>query len=281
MTNKKLMMMKGLPASGKSTYAKTLVEQGYKRVNKDELRLMIDGGKWTRNNEKLIRTVEKALVSAFLASGNNVVVDDTNFAYEAEWKSVAAEFGAEFEVKFFDTPVMECVDRDSVRGDKSVGAKVIMGMYSTYLKPKPVAYDSSLTDAYIFDVDGTLALMDGRSPYDYSKVATDKPNPAVIKILNDLRKANPSVTIIVLSGRDGSCFDATIKWLAENNIRPDFVGMRDAGDSRSDVIIKKEMYDTYINGKFNVMGVFDDRDRVVDLWRSLGLPTFQVAYGKF
>lgn len=45
--------------------------------------------------------------------------------------------------------------------------------------------------------------------------------------------------------------------------------------------MKKEIYEKYIKGKYNVMGVFDDRDRVVEMWRSIGLTCFQVDYGKF
>ena len=57
--------------------------------------------------------------------------------------------------------------------------------------------------------------------------------------------------------------------------------MRKAGDQRSDAIVKREIYEQQIRGKFNVHCVFDDRQSVVDLWRSLGLSCFQVADGDF
>ncbi len=275
----KLLVLKGLPASGKSTYAKELVAAGWKRVNKDDLRAMIDSGKWSKKNEEVIKSTERGMAASYLQFGHNVVVDDTNFAHEGFWKQLAESLGAEFEVKFFDTPVMECIERDAKRGEKSVGAKVIMGMYNSYLKPKEPEHIAMKSDAYIFDIDGTLALMDGRSPYDYSKVSTDKPNQNVINMLKMVQAAGND--IVIVSGRDASCQKDTLKWLEVQGIRFDLLIMRSPGDVRNDAIVKKEIYRENILPVYNVLGVFDDRNRVVDMWRSLGLTCYQVAYGFF
>lgn len=121
----KLLILKGLPASGKSTYAKELVNKGWKRVNKDLLREMLDNGKWSRMNEKSIVESEKLLVEYFLKRGENVVIDDCNFAWEDTWKAIGEKVFAEVEVKLFDTPLMECIERDAKRGDK---AEIIYGV---------------------------------------------------------------------------------------------------------------------------------------------------------
>lgn len=283
----KLIVLKGLPASGKSTYAKELVAQGYKRVNKDELRLLIDDGKWSRENEKAIKNLETLMVNNLLANGFNVVVDDTNFAYEEHWKYCSENFGGgDFEVKFFDVPLMECIERDSKRGEKSVGSKVIHRMYEQYLKPKLVEYNPHLPDCYIFDIDGTLAKMDGRSPYDYTKVWTDKANRDIANMfrLLHLVKTASGLTnnkMFALSGREDSCMEQTKLWANHNDIRWDKLFMRKTGDNRDDAIIKKEIYEAEIKGKYNVLMVFDDRNRVVDMWRSLGITCCQVDYGFF
>ena len=274
----KLLILKGLPASGKSTYAKQLVAMEWKRVNKDELRAMIDYSQWSRDNEAHIVLMEEYIVRNYLHNNFNVVVDDTNFAHEKRWEDIAKEKGAEFEIKFFDVPVMECVARDAKRGDKSVGAKVIFRMYDQYLKPKLVEHNPELPDVYIFDIDGTLAKMDGRSPYDYSKVHTDKPNRDVANLFKVL---NFHTKIIIVSGREASCMQETSDWLLNNDLNYYELMMRSAGDFRDDRIVKKEIYEKYINGKYNVLGVFDDRDRVVEMWRSLGLTCLQVDYGSF
>lgn len=275
-------MLKGLPASGKSTYAKELVAKGWKRVNKDDLRAMMDDSKWSRANEKIIISSEMDLVVNLLVSGSDVIVDSTNFAHENKWKNVAEERGATFEVKFFDVPLMECIERDSRRGDKSVGSKVIYKMYEEYLEPKKSQWDVNLPYAYIFDIDGTLAKSEGRSPYDYSKVSTDSQNEDVALIFRLLAGTSfVSNKLIVVSGRDSFCKQDTLNWLDKWELTPDLLYMRARGDSRKDSIVKKEIYDNEIKGKYNVLGVFDDRNQVVEMWRSLGLTCFQVAYGYF
>lgn len=275
----KLLLLKGLPACGKTTYAKELVNKGWKRVNKDDMRLMIDGGKWSRANEKEILNQERRLVEYFLKGGFNVVVDDTNFAHERTWQEEALRAGAEFEIKFFDVPVMECVERDSKRGDKSVGAKVIFRMYDQYLRPKPVEWSENKQNCYVFDVDGTLAKMNGRNPYDYSLVHTDTVNHNVAMIARLL--AQSGLPIIILSGRTDDCKFETLKWLYDNNIPHDAIFMRKTGDNRNDAIVKRELYEDNLKEKYNVLAIFDDRNRVVDMWRALGLTCLQVEYGNF
>lgn len=275
----KLLILKGLPASGKSTYAKDLVKKGWKRVNKDDLRDMIDNNTWSKEKEKYIVNIEQFIVAHFLASGFNVVVDDTNFAWEDTWKQLATNEGSDYEVKFFDVPVMECVARDAKRGDKSIGAKPIFRMYNQYLKPKPPEWSIDKQNCYIFDIDGTLAEMNGRSPYDYTKVDTDLPRHNITMIARVL--SSTGLPIILLSGRQDDCREQTTKWLQENNIPFDKLLMRKSGDIRNDAIIKREIYENEIKPYYNVLAVFDDRNRVVDMWRSLGLDCLQVNYGNF
>lgn len=278
----KLVMMKGLPGSGKSTEAFRLVkEEGYKRVNKDDLRAMIDGGKWSKDNEPLIKSIEGEMTRILLKRGFNVVVDDTNFGWEESWEQIAKIYEADFEIKFIDTPIDECIKRDAKRGDKSVGAEVIFRMYNQYILPniKKPRYNKDLPDAYIFDIDGTLAHMKGRKPFDWGKVGEDSLDENVAHVLDALRFQGRK--ILIVSGRSSIAKGETEQWLEENDIKYDALFMRPAGDNRKDAEIKKELYDNNIKDKYNVLGVFDDRDQVVSLWRSLGLTCFQCAYGAF
>lgn len=275
----KLIAMRGLPGCGKSTLAFEYVAKGYKRVNKDDLRAMFDNGKWSKQNEKYVKDLEKSMVFTFLRDGFNVVVDDTNFGYEAEWEMVAKTCDVDFELINFDILPEECIKRDAKRGNKSVGAEVIRRMYNQHLRPKPVPYNKELKDAYIFDIDGTLAIMNGRSPFDYTRVSEDSLNEPVANILDSLQQVGNK--IIICSGRKNLCKDETIQWLDDNNIKYDVLLMREGEDIRKDSIIKKELYLSSIKDKYNVLGVFDDRNQVVELWRDLGLPCFQVDYGDF
>lgn len=279
----KLLMLKGLPASGKSTYAKDLLDREpglWKRVNKDDLRALLDNGKWSKKNEQFVLTVRDGLIISALDLGYNVVVDDTNFSptHKVNFQKIAADNGAVFEEKYFEVPLNECIERDSKRANP-VGQKVIMDMFDKYLKPE-VEEDPNLPDCVLCDLDGTLALFDG-NPYDrdFSK---DVPNKAVLAALLPLcGDYHNQVELIITSGRSGKYRDVTVKWLRDNSIPVRQLLMRDEGDSRKDRIVKKEIYDTRIKELYNVLFVFDDRDQVVSLWRELGLTCFQVNYGDF
>lgn len=275
-----LLVLQGLPASGKSTYAKEKVKEGFKRVNKDDIRAMVDDNHWNKDKEKVTIATERSLAESFLQQGFNVVVDDTNFAEKhlEYYKQLAAKYKADYQIKVFDTPMTECIERDAKRGDKSVGARVIQGMWETYLKPEKIKKDYILDDCFIFDIDGTLAHMENRSPFEFDKVDKDMVDLHV-KYLFQILEHNAK--IIVFSGRDSICREATEQWLHANNIVPHGLYMRAEGDNRKDSIIKKELYENHIKGKYNVMGVFDDRNQVVNMWRDLGLTCYQVAYGYF
>src|SRR5574343_600920 len=102
----KIIMLKGLPASGKSTWAKEQVDLGkgkVKRVNKDDLRAMLDNGRWSKANEKDVLDYRNCVVVNTILAGQTVIVDDTNLSpkHEAELRKIAYEHVAEFEVKEF------------------------------------------------------------------------------------------------------------------------------------------------------------------------------------
>jgi hypothetical protein len=121
--------------------------------------------------------------------------------------------------------------------------------------------------------------MNDRSPYDESKVIEDYVDETIKDIVDTY--AENGFHILVVSGRHDSCMGDTDKWLNVNAIHHDRLLMRKTGDDRKDYIVKKEIYDEYIKGKYNVTFVLDDRDQVVQMWREQGLKTLQVAEGDF
>lgn len=289
----KLIMCKGLPASGKSTWAKELVNRGetklnpaYKRINKDDLRSMLDNGKWSKKNEKYILEVRDVLITDAINSGYHVIVDDTNLhpKHEINLRKLAVDFkgsygiDVEFEIKdFTDVPIDVCIERDLKRAN-SVGEQVIRRMYNQFLAPKiiPKEFDPEKHTVVICDVDGTLALFDG-NPYDrdFSK---DRINEPIRSIVNLQQGLHP---VFLFSGRKEKFRDVTEKWLDTNEVFYDALYMRATEDNRPDYVIKEELYREHIEDKYNVLFVLDDRNQVVDLWRRLGLTCLQVADGSF
>jgi predicted kinase len=282
-----LIMTKGLPASGKSTWADAEVlaapAGAIVRINKDALRIMLHAGRWKgKKTEKQIIAARDAMVEAFLADGLSVIVDDTNLApfHETRLRELATRYGVTFSVKdFTDVPLDICLERDWKRAE-SVGPKVIQKMWTQYLKPPAPEWIDGFPSAIIVDIDGTLALFDGkRGPYDWEKLWNDDCDPTVALLVREARLRGDAVLLV--SGRDGAFHDPTAAWLKENEVEYDELWMRFASDNRPDRVVKDEIYRTHIEGRYNISYVIDDRDSVVALWRGKGLKTLQVNYGAF
>ncbi len=280
-----LTIARGLPGSGKSTWACELVRDhdNWRRINRDDLRRMTSDGKWSKAKEEQIKQAEMSLAALYLKAGLSVVIDDTNLPEKTVqmWREFAMDFGAAFQIHDFTyVPVETCIERDRKR-QNYVGEKVIRRMYREHLQPKPpmIERDPSLPDAILCDMDGTLAHAHGRSMYDWSRVGEDTVDETIAGIVNtharDLR------TILIVSGRSDECREETEMWLYKHGVNCHGLFMRMAGDNRQDAIVKKELYFEHIYQKYNVLFVLDDRQQVVDLWRSLGLTCLQVAEGDF
>lgn len=299
----KLICTRGIPSSGKSTWAKKWVAEDPEnrvRVNRDDLRFMLFGMYWglTFEQEGDVTKAERALVESFLRSGKDVVVDATHLRpkYITEWKKISDKLGAELEIEEFYIDLAEAVSRDLNR-DRVVGAKVITNMYSKFLPKgkfipvvftedpdpaRPYTPDETLPTAIIVDVDGTVARMNGRGPYEEDKVSTDLPIQPIIDLVTTLRSTVNEV--IWMSGRTDACRLDTIDWLATHAFATswDPIFMRKAGDTRPDFITKAELFDTHVRDNYNVVPVVDDRASVVNMWRNeLGITTLQVADGNF
>lgn len=281
----KLLMLRGLPASGKSTWAKELVckDGNWKRINKDDLRAQLHDGKWSHGLEQDIIDARNALVVAFLAKGKNVVVDDTNYhpKHENVLRGIAAEHGAEFEIKDFEVDLDTAIERDAKRPN-SVGEKTIKRMYYDYVYNKPYLNKRS-AQAIICDLDGTLAHLNGRSPYDASTCENDTLNGITASILRPYI-ADGSADIVYMSGREDKYREPTTAWLKKHGLLPEgksYLFMRPTGDSRKDAIVKRELFDANVNPHFTIQFVLDDRNQVVEMWRACGLTCLQVADGDF
>lgn len=140
---------------------------------------------------------------------------------------------------------------------------------------------AALPAAVIVDLDGTLCLHRGRSPYDESKVLTDAVNSAVLAAMRAYHRLGAK--ILITTGRHEACRPDTTLWLSRH-VPPEItypMFMRADGDNRNDAVVKHEMYLEHIFDRYTVIAVFDDRNRVVNMWRAVGLTCFQVAPGDF
>jgi predicted kinase len=288
-------ILKGLPASGKSTWAKKMLDEHpgmYKRINKDDLRAMLDHSHHSKGNETFVLKTRDWLIIEALKDGKHVIVDDTNLdpKHEARIREIVHEYARDaerqikVEVKEFNATLEESIEWDAKR-PAPVGEKAIRSIHSRYVDPVGrmpfyTDQDASLPKAIICDIDGTLALIHGRNPFDASRCESDLINDPVVNIVRHYKSLG--YTIILLSGRSTAHRVQTLNWLSAHQIPYDLLHMRNEGDMRKDAIIKKELYEKHIKGMYYIDFVLDDRNQVVDMWRKeIGLLCLQVYYGDF
>lgn len=279
---KKVIITRGLPASGKSTWAKQQVREHpgrYSRVNRDDLRAMLHCKRFTRQNEKLVCEARDALILQSLKAGRHVIVDETSLnpdVIDDIRKVVGKE--AEVEIKEFKKDVDDCIRDDAAR-DNPVGKNVILGMYQRWIAKTVPKFqqDETLPKAFLCDLDGTIADLNGRNPYDASTCENDLPRMSVVELV---KRFGESHQIIFMSGRDDKHFNPTYRWLRKLFPYQNFwLLMRKTGDMRDDTIVKEELFMQNVAPKFYVDFAVDDRPKVVRTWRKLGIFVFDVGEG--
>ena len=282
---KKVILTKGLPGSGKTYWAKQYQRENPNTVlvNKDDLRAMLHQSVWSKGREEFILKVRDFIILQALSEGHDVIVHDTNLSVK-HWNRIKSilpvtKEGIELQWKdFTSVPIEVCIKQDLQRVN-SVGEKVIRDMWKQFLKPDPEVYSDveGRPTCVICDLDGTLALFGDANPYDRDFLQ-DKPNMRVYEILHRVMDTR---TIFIVSGRKDIYKEQTKQWLKQNGIPYDYLLMRKGDDNRKDVIVKQEIFEAEIKNKYNVLFVLDDRNQVVEYWRSQGLMCLQVAEGDF
>ena len=146
------------------------------------------------------------------------------------------------------------------------------------LDPVYREHNPALSTVVIFDMDGTLALLGGRDPYNAFHCSNDPPHTPVLRVAQTMAE---KFGLLIVSGRYEAVRPQTEFWLKKHEVPYAELFMRPDGDNRNDAIIKLEIFRDRIAPKYNVLCVYDDRDRVVEAWRWIGVPCFQVQSGAF
>jgi predicted kinase len=288
-SKRQILVLQGVPASGKSAFARKLATEhpNWVIVNRDSMR-KARGTYWLPSQENYIDELENSAIIFALKHDLNVIIDATNLNPKTidKWNNIADNYASRIEFKLFKISYKEAMERDNNREDK-VGEKVMRKFFRNYFPEllynytddRIITLPSSDKESIILcDIDGTIALHNDRNPFDYNKASEDTFDPRMKVLLNGISQ---SYKIIFFSGRSEDAREVTHKWLEDNGFGEHQLYMRKHNDFRSDDIVKKEMYFEYIQPKYNVACVFDDRDKVVKMWRDLGILCCQVYYGDF
>lgn len=299
-------MMQGPPAGGKSTKARELYEEDRLNrviVNRDAIRDS-RGDYWVPEQEQYISKLEEYAVRSAIESGLSPIIDATNLNPKTiqKWVDIAKEYLVDLTTIECVVPYKEALERDSKR-ERSVGVKVLRNFYKKYYphliapmsdERKMLEWDPNKQKSIIVDVDGTLALRNNRSPFDYEKAGEDSADFRMCNIIKSLIESEENYQVFFLTGREdiGNCRQITEDWIS-THVYPKHghagflprdnwkLLMRSEGDHRPDEVVKKEIYENRIAFWYNVVAVFDDRDKVVKMWRDLGLLCVQPYWGDF
>lgn len=314
----KMLVLKGLPASGKSTEAKRLVDSGqYVRVNRDTIREMFlcprdDGQKaFDPKIEKLVTIVANESAKAVMRSGKkHIVLDECNLnpKYLKKWEQLAKSKGYSFEIRGMGVDIDECIRRDANRSP-NVGKRVILnmairnGMLPDYeVLPVNVIRPPDGKKIIICDVDGTIS-----NPTHRLKWVRDEKNDRCengnrgsgkarknwkkfFEAMGDdsLRESTLEILnkyaleghlIVMVTARPQEYLPDTVEWLNHHNVPYDFMIMRKDGDYRRDDIIKQEILDKWFD-KDDIEVVLDDRPVVIRMWQKNDLKVINCGTGK-
>ncbi len=286
----KIWVLSGLQGSGKSTLAKKICKdyRNTYRVNKDLLRQNLYFADFNILKERAIAEANNALVESLLANGHNVVSDNMNLSERDInfYKSLAEKYNAELEVVKMDVPVYECIRRDALRkerGERFVGKDIILNAAFRYNILR------SPNQCVVSDMDGTLADIshrhhfidktNGKKPdWDafFEQCFFDKPRREVIDKVMHLK--NSGLDLIIVSARPEKCRKDTEDWLKHHGIIWDRLIFRQNEDTKDDRIVKQEILDKLLD-KSKIVKIFDDRPKVIRMWRENGLTVEDVGDG--
>jgi hypothetical protein len=148
-----------------------------------------------------------------------------------------------------------------------------------------------MRNCWVFDIDGTVAngdhrkyllsTLSGQRKWDewYKLAYLDLPHRDIIDFTHVAKMI--SMPVMMCTGRQDECRETTVRWLYDHYVIYDRLYMRTTGDHRDDAVIKLELVNQMKSDGFNPVLAFEDRDRVVKMWRDLGVRCLQVNYGDF
>ncbi len=288
----KLTVLRGISGSGKSTWT-ALQPNNPVVVSRDRLRMAFFGTE-EFIDENFITKEEHSAIRNALRAGRNVISDNTNIQlkYVREIVRIAEQEGASVEIKTFDVSLVTALSRNAeraTRGGRNVPEHVIAKQHKglsatlTYayepfvIEPAP-DYDPNLDDIVLVDVDGTLAHMnDKRGPYDEEHADVDDLDESLAWLCQVIFEAGRDVILFSGRGQSKRAIEVLVEWLDTKDVLYDALFTRTPGDSRSDDLVKYDMYNEHIRGQYNVRLVFDDRAKVVRMWKRLGLRVANMA----
>lgn len=307
--------MRGIQGSGKSTFIKARLMKNSNAVviSRDDVRKSLWGDTYYSSDisskEKIVAKIINNNIKIALLSKKDVLLDEMNISPQylkatISWLKHLSEVGhfhIQYEIiDFMHVSLDDCIKNNENRKGtwgyvppdviKKTYKKAISSnsqWYEEFAKltseknPSEIKQNLNNDKAVIFDLDGTLALMGDRDPFDTSIVHLDELNIPVYNLYKAIKNAG-SHKIIIATGREGSEEGQTNtkKWLDKHGITYDEIHFRPEGLYKKDSIIKKTIWEDLVN-RYYIDFMVDDRTQVVEEARMCGFTVLQVSFGDF
>ena len=293
----KIFVLRGLPASGKSTLARKIVDTNpthTARFNWDDIRNMM-GPYWIpeREDTKVLYALRDAFINNMMANQWDIVIDNMNLnPKELEhYNKIVSEYNNnhtnkyEIEVTTLFTPVEECIRRDALRSNP-IGESVIRSIWQRYRnflcteenkeivsKLKPT---TDLPKAVIFDADNTLCFNTSGRPYYGTAQGLLDDVPNVNAIIAAQVYHSGGIKVLLVTGREGTdeIKEATQKWMENNQVPIDEYYFRPINNRESGDKLKAQII-SGISNKYNIIGIYEDSSKIVKSLREMGYSVFQ------
>ena len=304
MNIKKLILTRGIPGSGKSTWAKAWVAEDPEhriRLNWDDMRNML-GPYWVPSRENINKTMLWCAINAaaYCDKPYEIVIDNMNLnpkgwkefeewieTYNHSAHSVNNKVQYVLEFKDFFISVDECIRRDAMRNNP-IGEKTIKDIWRRYkhfiqthevekLVNNLIKDDDTKPYCVVVDMDSTMCFNTQKRAW-YGDGSTeamlnDTPNMGVVRLIE-----HQNYPVIVCTGRNKAQKEVTEKWLNKYNIFPKEFYMREDGDYRNGVEVKEELINKILE-KYNIITIFEDCEPIVQRFREMGLTVLQPNKG--
>ena len=295
-----IIITRGLPASGKTTWATAWQAQNpstRRIVCRDDIRLELFGGtrnsyRCTKEREAKVTYQQETLIRQHVFQDMDVCVADTNLNPKTMKRliNLAKELDEEYLVQSFCyVNLVECLERDEKREDR-VGEAVIINMWERYLKNESNIvriFESThpfRPSCIVCDLDGTLADNSHRSPYAGEKCGDDKLIQSTYSVLaTHYQIYQDIVPIFYASGRQEQHRHIIEDWLRRHKCPfPDSkrLLLRPDGEMKKDWKVKEDMARQILKD-YQIMYWLDDRYSVTTHLRSMGITVFSVNFGRF
>jgi predicted kinase len=301
-----MTFLRGIPASGKSTYAEQWVAEdpaNRVRVNRDSIREALFGDASSHVDENKVTEMENKIISQALRAGKDVMSDNTNTNMAFLPKAIKfAKANGATKINHKDFPIsLEVAKKRNRERDRKVPEHVLERMHKNLgpegqfpvfpgsYKTKDLVLPKTRKMAVFFDMDGTLndvrgvrhflAPKNGKKRRDFDSFhRMSEFEPAVDDVLQMAHDAHEAgFEVVITTARSEPYRETTQKWLDEHGVPYANIFMRKEGDFRTDYEVKKEMYDQ-ISMYYDVVRCVDDNPQAIKAWREKGVAVTTVPF---